>query len=177
MKSQSPKTMVNLWERFGHLYGHKFTSTYGASPLNENGQLTDVVRTWATGLAGVTGEQVADGLRACVASGEAWPPSLPEFTAMCRGKKEDPFKLGFVPEAYRKPILDKSKLLSSDDRDERRERTREGIQAMRQKLLKTTKLAKPNEADHRDYTIMKLLVSLGRDVPISRRLVIARGEV
>lgn len=48
-----------------------------------NGSLSDVAQTWATGLSSVTGEQLATGLHACIESGNPWPPSLPEFRALC----------------------------------------------------------------------------------------------
>lgn len=38
---------------------------------------------WASALAGITGQQLAVGLMAVIASGEKWPPSAPEFRALC----------------------------------------------------------------------------------------------
>lgn len=62
------------------IYGHKWTSAYGdeAGPEGAAG-------TWAKGLAGVTVEQVAEGITACLVSADPWPPTLPEFRAMCLG--------------------------------------------------------------------------------------------
>ncbi len=74
---------MNLWERFTHIYGHRFATAYGESALNAEGQLTDVAQTWAAGLAGITGEQLAVGLRACIKREDTWPPTLPEFRALC----------------------------------------------------------------------------------------------
>jgi len=34
-------------------------------------------------------EQIRRGLEACVTSGDAWPPSLPEFMAMCKPAKRE----------------------------------------------------------------------------------------
>jgi hypothetical protein len=62
------------------IYGHRWTSSYGADP-NPDG----AAGTWAKGLAGVTAAQIADGLRACLTSADPWPPTLPEFRAMCLG--------------------------------------------------------------------------------------------
>jgi hypothetical protein len=59
------------------IYGHRWTSAYGDNP-NEGAALT-----WAKGLGGLQSRQVADGLRACLASADPWPPTLPEFRAMC----------------------------------------------------------------------------------------------
>jgi len=57
------------------IYGHKWTSSYGKV---DDG-------TWAKGLAGVTLQQLADGLEACVINNFDWPPSLPEFRGLCLG--------------------------------------------------------------------------------------------
>ena len=61
------------------IYGHKFTSAHGENP-NAGAALT-----WAKGLGGLTAEQLADGLRACIACTDPWPPTLPEFRAMALG--------------------------------------------------------------------------------------------
>jgi len=59
------------------IYGHRWTSAYGDNP-NEGAALT-----WAKGLGGILPRQLADGLRNCLASADPWPPTLPEFRAMC----------------------------------------------------------------------------------------------
>ncbi len=79
--------IVNLWERLTHLYGHKFSAAFGESAANPDGSLTEVAHTWAGGLRGITGAQLAVGLRQCILSGTEWPPSLPEFRAMCLPKR------------------------------------------------------------------------------------------
>ena len=81
--SLDARMIVNLWERFTHLYGHKFSAAFGESAANPDGSLTDVAQTWAGGLRGITGAQLAAGLRQCISSGNEWPPSLPVFRAMC----------------------------------------------------------------------------------------------
>ncbi len=75
--------IVNLWERLTHLYGHKFSAAFGESAANPDGSLTDVAQTWAGGLRGITGAQLAQGLRACIESGDEWPPALPAFRKRC----------------------------------------------------------------------------------------------
>jgi hypothetical protein len=112
--------MSNLWERLGYIYGHKFSATYGESATNENNELTEAARTWATGLRELTGEQIASGLHECVNCGEAWPPTLPEFVAMCKGKQTNEFGLDYVPEYHRETIRNPERLLSSDARDKHR---------------------------------------------------------
>lgn len=68
-----------LWGRMAAIYGHRWTSSYGDDPGSMAGD------TWAAGLSGLTGAQLARGLEACVASSDPWPPSLPDFRAMCLG--------------------------------------------------------------------------------------------
>ena len=75
--------IVNLWERMTHLYGHKFSAVFGERATRPDGSLTDVAQTWAGALCGITGAQLAAGLRSCIESGTDWPPSLPAFRAMC----------------------------------------------------------------------------------------------
>lgn len=41
---------------------------------------------WASALSGITGQQLAVGLMAVIASGEKWPPSAPEFRALCEAR-------------------------------------------------------------------------------------------
>lgn len=62
-----------LWERMAKIYGHKWVSSYGEE---DDG-------TWLTGLHDVTPEQIGVGLEACRVSAEPWPPTLPQFRAMC----------------------------------------------------------------------------------------------
>ncbi len=61
------------------IYGHRFTSAFGER--SDCG----AALTWGKGLAGITPAQLADGLIACLASADPWPPSLPEFRARCLG--------------------------------------------------------------------------------------------
>ena len=77
------RRIVNLWERMIHLYGHRFSAVFGERAMRPDGSLTDVAHTWAGGLRGITGAQLAVGLRSCIESGTEWPPSLPAFRAMC----------------------------------------------------------------------------------------------
>lgn len=62
------------------IYGHRWTSAYGDST-----EADGAAGTWAKGLAGITPTQLADGLKACITSSDPWPPTLPEFRAMCLG--------------------------------------------------------------------------------------------
>jgi hypothetical protein len=82
---------------------------------------------WAGGLSGLTGEEIKRGFDTWE---EDWPPSLSEFRNACLGKlsKVNEFGLNYIPEYYRpQPITERSKLLSSDEREERREEARQNI--------------------------------------------------
>lgn len=65
------------------IYGARWASSMGISPIGQDGSLTMAGDTWAQGLAGIKADMIAAGLRACLASGEGWPPTLPEFRALC----------------------------------------------------------------------------------------------
>lgn len=72
-------TLAEIWRRMTAIYGHRWTSAYTDDPTSAT------AATWGAGLAGLLGAQLAAGFRAIVASGEGWPPSLPEFRALCLG--------------------------------------------------------------------------------------------
>ncbi|TGW16816.1 hypothetical protein E4417_16445 [Stenotrophomonas maltophilia] len=52
------------------IYGYRWTSAYGEDPSG------GAAATWAKGLAGLTGEQLAAGLGSSIASADPWPPTL-----------------------------------------------------------------------------------------------------
>lgn len=68
-----------LWLRMAEIYGHRWTSAYGVDVSTGAGG------TWAKGLAGLSAQQIAAGLGAAMASADPWPPTLPQFRAMCLG--------------------------------------------------------------------------------------------
>lgn len=72
-------TIDALWIGMADVYGHRWTSAYGTDPAAGAGN------TWAIGLAGLSPQQVGEGVQACIASSNPWPPTLPEFRAMCLG--------------------------------------------------------------------------------------------
>lgn len=65
------------------IYLQRWTSALGASPHDADGKLTVGGDTWARGLAGLTGDQLGRGLEACSSTAEDWPPTLPQFRALC----------------------------------------------------------------------------------------------
>lgn len=78
--------IAKLWERMAMIYGHRWTSSYGDK---DDG-------TWLAGLADVAPEQIGAGLEKCRTNGQPWPPTLPEFRAMCLPDKAP---------AYHRPAL------------------------------------------------------------------------
>jgi len=73
-------TMMDfLWGRMTEIYGHKWTSNYGTKP-------TDV---WSKQLSALSRDDLKRGVTVCMTNGEPWPPSLPEFLAMCRPRKRE----------------------------------------------------------------------------------------
>jgi len=58
-----------FWLKMIHMYGHKWTSSYGEA---DDG-------TWFSGLRDLTTEQIQHGMRECLKREDAWPPTLPEF--------------------------------------------------------------------------------------------------
>lgn len=64
------------------LFGHTWTSQYGAAPDGIGGD------TWAVALGGLHGWQLAQGLQATMMLGGEWPPSAPRFRALCLGIPE-----------------------------------------------------------------------------------------
>lgn len=75
----TPTAVRTLWLRMAEIYGHRWTAAYGENPDNGAGD------TWAKGLAGVSPAQLAEGLKASIASADPWPPTLPDFRARCLG--------------------------------------------------------------------------------------------
>lgn len=76
------RRLVPLWEHMTGIYGHKWRANYG----------DEVSETWVRGLADMSGDDLAKGLRTCLAMSESrrrtgdedWPPTLGEFRALCK---------------------------------------------------------------------------------------------
>ena len=115
--------MAALFAKLQGRYGTKFVAQF-------EGIERVAMDEWAQGLSGITGEQIATGLRLWQ---EDWPPSLPEFRNACLGKTngKNEFGLDYIPEYYREAkVTDRARLLSSDERDARREKNRRHTAAM-----------------------------------------------
>ena len=74
-----------IWERMTALYGHAWVSVHGVTPHDKAGALSMSGDTWGRALAGLSAQQIAAGIEACVAEGAEFPPSAPRFRAMCLG--------------------------------------------------------------------------------------------
>lgn len=82
----APRAVTALWGRFTHLYGHRWETSYGPA-LTEAGALTPIAATWAKALAGFGPDDLARGLHACLDRNDGWPPTLPEFRALCQAPR------------------------------------------------------------------------------------------
>lgn len=69
--------MRTLWLRMTEIYGYKWTSAYGEDAEAGAGE------TWASGLSGMPPRAINIGLSAALVSSDPWPPTLPQFRAMC----------------------------------------------------------------------------------------------
>ncbi|MGO4700263.1 hypothetical protein [Dyella sp. 2RAB6] len=129
-------TLRSLWSKAISIYGIHWANRFGETPehlsageFHQAGELTDTGATWREGLAGLTREQLALGLRRCVMSASGYPPTLPEFRALCLGvpsfekvqlvltntKGQDEATAGFVRLVWR--FLDAYRLARADKRD------------------------------------------------------------
>lgn len=68
-----------LWQRFSDAYGRPFTMQFSTEE-----QLASWRETWSEGLAGLSAEHIAYGLKAMALSESAFAPSLGEFGSWCR---------------------------------------------------------------------------------------------
>lgn len=117
-KLPSRRVLRHLWSKLASIYGYRWVSAFGDSPEREDDQqpaghatLTDTGAIWADGLAGISPHCIAAGVRRAVFSANGFPPTLPEFRAMClgvptlarvqlllgrRNQVEDPWLQGFL---------------------------------------------------------------------------------
>lgn len=65
-----------LFERLLAMYGRKFADMWGCV------EIASLKATWAKALGDLTHEEIAAGLTRCL--DREWPPTLPEFRALCR---------------------------------------------------------------------------------------------
>lgn len=76
----SDEVIDALWLAMAEIFGPRFTSAFGEDPQGGGG------RRWARALAGLDRRAIARGIEACtMARSDPWPPTLPEFRALCLG--------------------------------------------------------------------------------------------
>lgn len=80
--------MSRFWQRMAALYGHRWSSSMG-DVLDAKGKLSSAAKVWQQGLKGLTLAQLGSGFEALATSDFFWPPSLPEFRALCVGRGGD----------------------------------------------------------------------------------------
>lgn len=71
--------LAQLWAVMLATYGHRWESAYGRHPEGVT------AATWEAGLADIAAADIATAARNCLTFGDGWPPTLPEFRALCLG--------------------------------------------------------------------------------------------
>lgn len=87
-KIPSRRILRHLWSKMAGMYGHRWVSSFGDSPeRDDDGSLqpglTDAGAMWAEALKGLTPDAIASGVRRSVLTPSGFPPTAPEFRAMC----------------------------------------------------------------------------------------------
>lgn len=112
------RILRHLWSKMTGIYGYRWASAFGDSPERDDADkasgnvgLTDAGIVWAEGLTGLSPQSIAAGVRRAVFSANGFPPTLPEFRAMCLGvpplarvqlllgrqdQADDPWLQGFI---------------------------------------------------------------------------------
>lgn len=86
-----PKEEVeSLWIVMLGLFGQKWVSNYGMDPDPDN--------IWASCLKGIAPDQIRYGLNKVSESGLEWPPSAPQFRAMCKPPSKPPEHIPWSPD-------------------------------------------------------------------------------
>lgn len=87
----------NLWARMSSVYGYRWKSAYG--PKDDG--------TWLHALQGLTPEQLSRGVKRAIKKFQTWPPTLPEFRALCESAED--LGIPSVSDAYRLAMLEIAK--------------------------------------------------------------------
>lgn len=90
------KLLERLWLKMTELYGHRWTSSFGAS--------ADPASAWASALRGINGRQIAHGLNMLVALTYKWPPSAPEFRGLCLNLQPEAIGLPDIESAFHQAL-------------------------------------------------------------------------
>lgn len=73
-----PEWALRLHARLMATYGTPFRNLFPSEAA-----VNEWVETWSRGLAGLTAEQLRDGLARCITESPKWAPTLGEFRALC----------------------------------------------------------------------------------------------
>ena len=84
-----PELLDQLFATIRHTWGgQKFATAYGPPPTEDRDAGEDWVEQvhnlWSHQLSGFPPETLRKALQATIDSGRDWPPTLPEFKAVCR---------------------------------------------------------------------------------------------
>lgn len=86
-----------LWLKMTELYGRRWTGSFGV--------LADQSHAWSATLGGLTCEQIAVGLTALACTDDKqlqeWPPTAPQFRALCENRTLESYDLPSEDQAYR----------------------------------------------------------------------------
>lgn len=80
-----------VWLRMTEIYGHKWTSAFGDDAMTGAGE------TWAKALRDLPPNQLATGIEACAVASDPWPPTLPQFRALCLSIPDLPVVMPELP--------------------------------------------------------------------------------
>lgn len=69
--------LAELWVRMASAFGNRWVSQYGHAP--EGVDLAE----WGEVIRGLTPRELSTGMQAIRTSGREWPPTAPEFRALC----------------------------------------------------------------------------------------------
>ena len=86
-----------IFRRMQAIYGSRWTASI-------EGIESDAVREWTRALGGLSPDQIRRGLDSLKTQ---WPPTLPEFRALCEGKSLDgknEHGLNYTPQVYRQSV-------------------------------------------------------------------------
>ena len=75
--------MAELWSTLISIYGKKWLDQYGDFIYPHDNKLSPTVNVWAEALSDVDLPRLARALRMCLDRECPFPPTLPEFKAMC----------------------------------------------------------------------------------------------
>lgn len=82
----SDQVMAEFWITMISLYGKKWVDQYGDFINPANKKISEIVMVWAEALADVDILRIERALRNCLSRESPFPPTLPEFKAMCARK-------------------------------------------------------------------------------------------